>query len=189
MKKHDRDNFIQGRELASISEKLKTFDVGDRMKNMDKTLTDLVDQTVSEAMKSTCEKVEKTYAVVIAVEKSTETGETHASQKVDKGKKSQHQPKLAKPGVTKRAYKKQRKEIVATNAKMNDFQDPMGIKLSVVELKRLGEFEAERKKPRTLLVALPLGNEDRLTLAKSITSGKKETKKSVYITCRPADLK
>ena len=40
---NERDNFIRGRALASVSEKLSTFDVGDKLKNMDKILTDLVD--------------------------------------------------------------------------------------------------------------------------------------------------
>ena len=47
---NESDNFIRGRALASISKKLSTLKVIDKLKNIEKTLTDLVDQKVGEAM-------------------------------------------------------------------------------------------------------------------------------------------
>ena len=46
----ESDNFIRGRALASISKKLSTLNVVDNLKNIEKRLTDLVDQKVGEAM-------------------------------------------------------------------------------------------------------------------------------------------
>ena len=40
---NERGNFIRGRALASLSKKLSTLDVGDKLKNMEKRLTNLVD--------------------------------------------------------------------------------------------------------------------------------------------------
>ena len=68
---NERDNFIRGRALASVSEKLESLDVVEKLKNMEKRLTDLVDSKIGEAMTTTCDKVEKTYAAVAAVDKST----------------------------------------------------------------------------------------------------------------------
>ena len=82
----ESDLLIRGRALARVSEKLSTLDVGDRLKNMKKKWTDPVDQKVGETRKRTCEKLEKTYAAVVAADKSTETGNTDASQKVNKAK-------------------------------------------------------------------------------------------------------
>ena len=82
----ERGKFIRGRVLASVSEKLSTLDVDDKLKNMEKRMTDIVDQKFGEAMKTTCEKVEKTYAAVVALENSTETGNTNALHKVNRGK-------------------------------------------------------------------------------------------------------
>ena len=79
-------NFIQGKAAASLSEKLSTPGVGDKMKNLEKRLTYLVNQKVGEAIKTTCENVEKTNAVVVAVGKSMETCNNNASQKVNNGK-------------------------------------------------------------------------------------------------------
>ncbi|XP_075261614.1 tRNA (uracil-5-)-methyltransferase homolog A-like [Convolutriloba macropyga] len=63
---NERDNSIKGRALASVSEKLESLDVGDKLKNMEKPLRDLVDSKIGEAMTTTCGKVEKTYAAVVA---------------------------------------------------------------------------------------------------------------------------
>ena len=59
VEKIEGDNFIRGRALASISEKLSTLDVVDKLKNMEKRLTDPVGQKGGEAMKTACEKLEK----------------------------------------------------------------------------------------------------------------------------------
>ena len=63
---NERDNFIRGRAPASVSEKLESLDVGEKLKNMEKRLTDLVDSKIGEAMTTACDKVEKTYAAVVA---------------------------------------------------------------------------------------------------------------------------
>ena len=161
----ERDNFKRGRALASVSEKLSTLD---KLKNMEKRLTDLVDQKVVEAMKTTCEKVEETYAAVVAAEKSTETSKTNASHKVGKGKLNHNiSQSLRIQGVREDPSKSKGENLVPTNAEVNGILDTMGVKTSIVELRRLGMFNAERKKPRTLLVTLPNEHEARLTLAKS----------------------
>ena len=175
---NESDNFIRGRALASVSEKLSTLDVGDKLKNMEKRLTDLVDQKVGEAMKTTCEKVEKTYAAVVAVEKSTETGNTNASHKVNKGRTNHNiSQSLRIHGVPEDLSKSKGENLVMTNAKLNGILDAMGVKTSIVELRRLREFDAERKKPRTLLVTLPNEHEARLTLAKFVNIWKCRNKK------------
>ena len=60
--------------------------MSDKLKNMEKRSIDLVDQKVGEAMRTACEMMEKPDAAVVAVEDSTETGNTNASQKFNKGK-------------------------------------------------------------------------------------------------------
>ena len=68
---NERDNLIRGRALASISEKLKSLDVSEKLKNMKKRQKDLVDSNIGEAMTTTCDKVKKTNAAVVAVDKTT----------------------------------------------------------------------------------------------------------------------
>ena len=168
LEKNERDNFMQSRVLASVSEKLSTLDVFDKLKNMEKRLTNKVDQKIGEAKKTSCEKVEKTYAAVVAVENSTETGSTNASHKVNKRKTNHNiSQSLGVQGVQADPSKSKGVKFVSTDAEVNGILDTMGVKTSIAELIRLGKFDAERKKARTLLVTLPNEHEARLTLAKS----------------------
>ena len=45
--------------LAKVAEKLDSLDVGEKLKNMERRLTDLVDEKIGNATKMTSDKVEK----------------------------------------------------------------------------------------------------------------------------------
>ena len=68
---NEQDKFIKGLVPESVSEKLESLDVGENLKNMEKRLTDLVDSKIGEALTTNCDKMEKTYAAVVAVDKTT----------------------------------------------------------------------------------------------------------------------
>ena len=46
VEQNERDNFIRCRTLPKVAEKIDSLDVGEKMKNMEKRLTDLVDEKV-----------------------------------------------------------------------------------------------------------------------------------------------
>ena len=99
---NEQYNFIRGRAIASVFEKLESLDVDKMLKNMEKRLTDIVDSKVGEAMTTTCGKVEKTYAAVVAVDKTT-SGKPKGTQNAEAQKaKSQYQPKFQNPRVKRR---------------------------------------------------------------------------------------
>ena len=80
-------------------------------------------------MKSTCEKVEETYAAVVA-EKSTATGNTNALQKVNKGKTVHNVSQSFRiQGAPENPSKSKGENLVPTNAEMDDI-------LSTMESKR-----------------------------------------------------
>ena len=56
--------------MANMTEKIENLDFSNQLKNMEKRLTELVDKKTETAIKTTCEKVDKTYA---AVESTQET--------------------------------------------------------------------------------------------------------------------
>ena len=64
VEQNERDNFIRCRTLSKVAEKIDSLDVGEKLKNMEMRLTDLVDEKIGNATKMTCDKVEKTYAAV-----------------------------------------------------------------------------------------------------------------------------
>ena len=70
---------------------------------------------------------------------------------------------------------------VATTDEVNEILSEIGVTPEVKELKRLGEFKRDRKKPRTLLVTVANEHEARLALAKSIEHREELAKRNIYL--------
>lgn len=186
LENNERDNFIRCRTIANVAEKvfanvadkIDNLDVGKKLKSMETRLTDLVDQKIGNAMETTCEKVEKTYAAVIAVDKTTE-------KTVKKDNKEQSNHSINKcfriQGVPEDPKKTKGENMVPTNEKVTEILNIIGANPKVEEFKRLGKFSTERKKPRTLLVTVSNEHEARLILAKSHEYRDKLTEKNLYI--------
>ena len=149
---------------------------------MEILLTDLFDQKLGEAVKTTCVKVEKTYAGVIAVEKSTDTVKPNASQR----KKHNISRSLRVQGVSGDPSKGKEKNLSRQLSKWT-ISWTQGELKSVVALRRLEKSDAERTKPRTLLVKLRNDYEGVvwrcLALSKIHKHGNVKTKERAYITC------
>ena len=97
-----------------------------------------MDHKVGEAMKTTREKVKKTYTAVAAVEKSTETGNTNASKKVNKGTTNHNIRQCLRIQVVPAdPIEGKRENFVSTNAKVNDIPDAMESERSLSSSKDL----------------------------------------------------
>ena len=181
---NEQDNFIRSRALASVSKDPATLDVGDKLKNTEKGLTDLVNQQVCETMKIACENLGKSYALVVAVGKPTETCNTNASQKNNKAKtvynSSQHLRINGLPGDPI----KRRGEIFAP-------QMPKWTKSWTQRHSRRASLSSEDLEDYrwTDNTANAAGNNAKATGStpdvgkKSWISGRVETERSVYIAC------
>ena len=69
--------------------------------------------------------------------------------------------------------------LVQTHEKLEDILGTIGVKPKIVQFKRLGTFNKERKKPRTLLVTLENPAAVNLVIAKS--TGKRDEMKEMNI--------
>ena len=132
---------------------------------MERRLTDLVDEKIGNATKMTCDKVEKTYAAVVAVEttsgkpKGVKTDENSNSHNINKCIRIQ--------GIPEDPNKTKGEILVPTNDEVNDLLNSIGADAHVTEIQRLGKFRSDRKKPRAVLVTLANEHETRITLAES----------------------
>ena len=70
-------------------------------------------------------------------------------------------------GIPEDPDKKKHENLVPTNEKVTDLLNTIGVDTKVKELRRLGKFDKDRGKPRTLLVTFNTEHEARLVLAKS----------------------
>ena len=60
VEQNERDSFIRCRTMSKVAEKIDSLDVGEKLKNVVRRLTDLVDEKIGSATKTTFEKFEKT---------------------------------------------------------------------------------------------------------------------------------
>ena len=175
----ERDNFIRCRTLAKVAEKIDSLDVGEKLKNMERRLTDLVDEKIGNVTKMTCDKVEKTYAAVVAVEA---TSGKPKGVKTDVNSKSHNINKCIRiQGIPEDPNKTKGENLVPTNNEVNDLLNSIGANAHVTKIRRLGKFRIDRKKPRAVLVNLANEHETRITLAKSQEFRNSLVERNIYM--------
>ena len=104
---------------------------------MERRLTDLVDEKIGIATKMTCDKVEKTYAAVVAVE--TTSGKP-IGVKTDENSKSHNINKCIRiHGITKG------ENVVPSNNEVNDLLNSIGANANVMEIQRPRKFRMIEK--------------------------------------------
>ena len=144
VEQNERDNLIRCQTLTKVAGKIDRLDVGEKLKNMESRLTDLVDETIGNATKMTCDKVEKTYAAVVAVE--TTSGKPKGV-KTDENSKSHNINKCIRiQGIPEDPNKAKAENFVPTNDEVNDMLNSIGANAHVTEIQRLGNFRNDRKK-------------------------------------------
>ena len=143
---------------------------------METRLTDFVDEKIGNATKMTCDKVEKTYAAVVAVE--TTSGKPKGV-KTDENSKSHDINKCIRiQGIPEDPNKTKRENFVPTNDEVDDL---LKANAHVKEIQRLGKLRNDRKKPRPVLVNLAIEHETRITLAKSREFRKNVVERNIYM--------
>ena len=70
-------------------------------------------------------------------------------------------------GIPEDLDKKNNENLVPTTGKINEILTKIGVETKVKELRRLGKFDEDRKKSRTVLINFNTEHEARLVLAKS----------------------
>ena len=165
VEQNERDNFIRCQTLAKVAEKIDSLEVGKKLKNMERRLTDLVDEKIRIATKMTCDEVEKTYTAVVAVE--TTSGKPKGV-KTDENSKSHNINKCIRiQGLPEDPNKSKGDNLVPKNDEVNDLLNSIGANAHVTEIQRPGNFRNDRKKSRAVLVTLANEHETRITHAKS----------------------
>ena len=107
-----------------LLKKIDSLNVGEKLKNMERRLTDLVDEKIGNATKMTCDKVEKTYAAVVAVE--TTSGK-HKGVKTDENSKRHNINKCIRiQGIPEDPNKTTGESLVPTNDEVKDLLNSIG---------------------------------------------------------------
>ena len=180
VEKNERDNFTLCRNLAKVAEKIDSSDVAEKLKNMERQLTELVDEKIGNTKKTTSDKIEKTYAAMVSAEvtkgkhKGVENDENSKSNNfINKCIRIQEIPEV--PNKTKG------ENLVPTNIETNDVLDSIGANALETEIQRPGKFRNDRKNPRAAIVTLANEHEARIIFAVSQEIRKNLVERDVYI--------
>ena len=125
---NERDNFFRGRALASASEKLESLKVGKNLKNMEKRLTDLVDSKIGEA---------RLLPPWTKSRAGNPKGAQNSNHNINQYFRIQ--------GLKEDPWKSKAKNFVLTNSELSEIMFTTGTEPHVLELKRLGKIDPERK--------------------------------------------
>ena len=150
---NERDNFIRGKAIASVNErlseklsaKLDNLDVGEKLKTMEQRLTDLVDEKIGNAVKTTREKVEHTNSAFVAVKKSTGTFEK--SLKPQLNANLHENPKICFriQGEKEDPAQSKDENFDLSNEKVKEVLTLFDVKPEITDIKRLGKFDKDGK--------------------------------------------
>ena len=158
---NERDNFIKCRTIDKMIEKIETEtqEINKKLRTMEERITAVVNTRVDNAIRTICEKVDKSYAEAVAV-----------------------QPRNI--GATSKAHSREPPDLdhnIRKSIRLQGVLNRIGVTIQISELKRLGKFSNTRKKPRTLFLTLPTEHDARLVLAKAHEKRTALTEKCVFI--------
>ena len=154
------ENNVRDRNLT---EKLEELDINEKLLNMENRLTQIVEKKIDEALRNTCEKVEKTYSTVL-------TGNNKNAVPKEQQNRTNHNINqcIRIQGIAEDPQKSKAENLVPTNEEVKKILEIVDVQPNIVEMKRLGKFDEKRTKPRTLLLTVANHHEARLVLAKSL---------------------
>ena len=145
---NEKDNFIKCRTIDKMNEKIETEtqEINKKLQTMEERITAVVDTIVNNAIKTTCKKVDKSYAAAVAVQprKVVATSKAHSKEPLDLDHNMRKNIRIQ--GFPEDPDKAKAKNFLPTTNEFNDVLNRIGVTTQITELKRLGKFSNTRKK-------------------------------------------
>ena len=165
---NERDNINKSWTIHKANEQVEALKIENKLKSLEVKLTSLFDKKVEEVLKVSCKEIQNSYSEIAA--KSVEIVSTRRpSPESDQKQILNHNisSSLRLNGIPEDLDEKKYEKLVPTTEKFNEILTKTGVETKVKELRRLGKFDKDRKKSRTVLVTFNTEHEARLVLAKS----------------------
>lgn len=139
----------------------------EKIEKIETKVAELVENKMMKAMQTTCDKVEASYAKVVKNTINEET-ESPARAPNDRTKSNNNiETSFRIQGIPEDPNKTRDQNFVPAYEKVSYMMKIIGAEHEIVELRRLGKFDAVKTKPRTLLVTLQSPAAVNLVMAKS----------------------
>ena len=167
--KNKRDKFIKGRAL--VDEQSSKVDIDWKLKNVETLMNNMVERKLEEALNKTHEKVTRYYAsAVISVQNASPLA-AQIDKKSAAAAKDHDILKIFRiSGIPEDVEKTKDENLAPTTEEVKKVTTFLGVEPQITEMRRLGKFNRERVKPRTLLVTLSNEYEKKLVLPKAATN-------------------
>ena len=167
---NERDNFIICRTIDMVNEKIETEtpEIIKRLQTMEERIIAVVDKRVDNGIKTTCEKVDKSYSEAVAVQPRNVGATSKAQSKEPYDLALNIKKSFRIKRVPEDPDKSKAENFVPATNEVNNVLNRKGVTTQITELKILGDVSNTRKKPRTLLLTLPTEPDARLFLAKAL---------------------
>ena len=148
---NERDISIRCCRLDNSIEKIEKLDINKKLIITEERITKLVEQKKKEkAQKLIFEKIEQTYASVVSMDNfSTTINMTKSQAKRKKITTSRNFFRVQ--GIKKDSNKSKAENLFPTHEELNGIIHQIGARTEINESKRLGKFNPEQRKHRTLL--------------------------------------
>ena len=164
---NERDNFIRNRTVNNLEEKINK-NMSSNAETLETQIAQIVEKKINEALRKTHDKVDESYAnVVKKVESYKNVNSPQNSKNNNNTTTHSIEHNVRVQGIHEDPNKLPDVNLVQTHEKLEEILGTIGVKPKIVQFKRLGTFNKERKKPRTLLVTLENPAAVNLVIAKS----------------------
>ena len=136
------------------------------MQTKEEKITAVADTRMDNAIKTTREKLDKSYAKAVAVQPRNvgATSKAHSKEPPDLDHNIRKSIRIQ--GFPEDTDNSKAEIFVPNTNEVNDVLKRIGVKTQITEPKRIGNFSNTGKKPRTLLLTLPIEYDVRLITRK-----------------------
>ena len=146
---NERDNFIKCRTIDKMNEKIETETQEiKKLQTMEERITAVVDTIVDNAIKTTCEKVDKSSAQAVAVQPRNVGAISKAHSKEPPDLDHNIRKSIRAQGVPEEPDKSKAEDFKPTTNEVNDVLNRIGVTTQITQLKRLGKLSNTRKNHR-----------------------------------------
>ena len=154
----------------------------ERLQKMETRLTVCMDKKIDNAIKALCEKADKSYVETMATQPEKPGNDhTWAPTKTMSDMNLNFRESARIQVVRELPEKSKAEYLYPTTDVMNRILEGVGVTSPITKLRRLGIFDSDIKKPRTLLLTLATEHEARLVLAKAFERRHVLNNKTVFV--------
>lgn len=182
VEKNERDKFIRSRTFNVMEEKLENFAQSlKKVEELETKLEQIVETKIEDSVTKSCTKIETCYAQVAAKNVPKSSINPTGAKPAPPGLDHDIARSFRIQGIPEDPTKSRDENFVRLNDEVNSTLQSLGMTPGVTSIKRLGKFDKDRTKGRTVMVSVQNPHEVELIIAKSYENRQMLSSRNIYI--------